>query len=172
VDRRRLLGYLAVVLAAMFFWAADNNGSTILTRRTRMIPMVSLKLLLGSALLTPVLAASGTPLLPEVTGWPVLIAIAFVEGATFTILFYFALRTIGAARAGSILSTSSLWGVLIALYAFPGQALSPAQIAGGALMILATIAMYVWGGRGPAPGAADGRGETLKRAGSNGPRSR
>lgn len=162
--------YLAgnlLLIAGTFFWGVDNNGSTVLSRRSRIVPMISAKLLLGSALLVPVLLVTGNPLVPSgPDAWLVLV-IAFGGVASFTVLFYHALRLIGAMRAGSILSTSALWGVLISLVLFPGQPLTATQLAGGALMILATIALYVFGGT-TTPSA--GAGETLKPAGSDDPK--
>ena len=162
-----LAGNLLLILGT-FFWAVDNNGSTILSKRSRILPMISVKLLLGSALLLPILLVAGAPLVPSGPDAWLLLVIAFAGVASFTILFYFALRRIGAMRAGSILSTSSLWGVVISLILFPGETLSPTQIAGGALMVLATIALYVFGGTESAASAP--AGETLKPAGSDGPR--
>ncbi len=164
--------YLAgnlLLIAGTFFWGVDNNGSTILSRRSRIVPMISAKLLLGSALLVPVLLVTGTPLVPSgPDAWLVLV-IAFGGVASFTVLFYHALRIIGAMRAGSILSTSALWGVLISLVLFPGQPLSATQLAGGALMIVATIALYVFGGSTPSAASAEA-GETLKPAAPDGPK--
>ncbi len=163
-----LAGNLLLILGT-FFWAVDNNGSTILSRRSRIVPMIAVKLLLGSALLVPILVVTGSPLVPSGPDAWLLLVIAFAGVASFTILFYSALRRIGAIRAGSILATSSLWGVLISLVLFPGEILSPTQIAGGALMVLATIALYVFGGS-PSPAASAPFGETLKPAGPDGPR--
>ena len=163
-----LAGNLLVILAT-FFWGVDNNGSTVLSRRSRILPMISAKLLLGSALLVPIVVLTGAPLVPSGPDAWLLLVIAFAGVASFTVLFYYSLRKIGAIRAGSILSTSALWGVLFSLVVFPGQPLSGTQIAGGALMAGATIALYVFGGTKEPPAAAEA-GETLKPAGSDGPR--
>ncbi len=164
--------YLAgnlMLIVGTFFWGVDNNGSTVLSRRSRIVPMISAKLLLGSVLLIPVLVATGNPLLPGGPNAWLILVIAFGGVAGFTVLFYHALRIIGAIRAGSILSTSALWGVLISLALFPGQPLTATQLAGGALMIGATIALYVFGGTATAPASA-GAGETLKPASLDGPK--
>ena len=162
-----LAGNLLVILAT-FFWGVDNNGSAVLSQRSRILPMISAKLLLGAAVLLPILVVAGTPLVPSGPDAWLVFVIAFVCVAGFTLLFYFALRTIGAMRAGSILATSALWGVLISLVLFPGEPLTPAQLAGGALMVVATIALYLGGGARPQ--TSGGAGETLKPAGSDGPR--
>ena len=163
-----LVGNLLLILGT-FFWGVDNNGSAVLSQRSRILPMISAKLLLGAGILLPLLAATGAPLVPSGPDAWVLFVIAFGCVAAFTVLFYYALRAIGAMRAGSILATSSLWGVLISLALFPGEPLTPAQIAGGALMVVATIALYVFGG-GARPVPSADAGETLKPAGSDGPR--
>ncbi len=165
---RYLVGNLLVILAT-FFWGVDNSGSAILSQRSRILPMISAKLLLGGALLLVLLLVTGTTVVPTGSYAWILFVIAFGCVAGFTVLFYFALRTIGAMRAGSILATSSLWGALISLALFPGEPLGPTQVAGGLLMVAATIGLYVFGGVGPAPASAD-VGETLKPAGSDGPR--
>ena len=162
------LGGNLLLILATFFWGVDNNGSTVLSRRSRILPMISIKLLLGSALLLPFLVLTGTPLVPSGPDVWLLLVIAFGGVASFTVLFYFSLRKIGAMRAGSILSTSALWGVLISLVLFPGQILSATQLAGGALMVAATIALYVLGGTGRGAASAQA-GETLKPGGSDGP---
>ncbi len=164
--------YLAgnlMLITGTFFWGVDNNGSTVLSRRSRILPMISAKLLLGSALLVPILLVTGTPLLPTGPDAWLILVLAFGGVASFTVLFYHSLRIIGAMRAGSILSTSALWGVLISLVLFPGVPLTPVQLAGGALMIVATIALYVIGGTSPSPRSAEA-GETLKPAASDGPK--
>ncbi len=164
--------YLAgnlLLMAGTFFWGVDNNGSTILSRRSRIVPMISAKLLLGSVLLLPVLVATGNPLVPGGPDAWLILVIAFGGVASFTVLFYHALRLIGAMRAGSILSTSALWGVLISLALFPGQPLTGTQLAGGALMLVSTVALYVFGGTAASARSA-GAPETLKPAGSDGPR--
>ncbi|HII39660.1 MAG TPA: DMT family transporter [Thermoplasmata archaeon] len=162
-----LPGNLLLILGT-FFWGVDNNGSTVLSRRSRIVPMISAKLLLGSALLVPVLLVTGAPLLPSGPDAWLILVIAFGGELVAEVLFYHALRVIGAIRAGSILSASALWGVLISLALFPGEPLTATQLAGGALMILATIALYVFGGT--VTSASAGAGETLKPAGPDGPK--
>ena len=163
-----LVGNLMVIFAT-FFWGIDNNGSAVLSQRSRITPMISAKLLLGAAFLVPFLLLTGAPLVPSGAFVWVVFVIAFGCVAGFTLLFYLSLRLIGAMRAGSILSTSALWGVLISLVLFPGEPLTPTQVAGGGLMVVATIALYVVGGVKRPPRAARA-GETLKPAGSDGPK--
>lgn len=141
--------YLAgnlLLIAAGFFWAANNNGVAVLSRRVKILPLMSAQLLIEAAILFPLVVASGAPLV--VTGTPALglMFLSLVGVASFTVLFYFAFRTIGAMRSGAVLSTSSFWGVLIALAVFPEQGLGLLQATGGALMVGATAVLYLFGG--------------------------
>jgi len=169
--------YLAgnlLLIAAGFFWAANNNGVAVLSHRVKILPLMSAQMLIEAAILFPIAVAFGAPLV--VTGMPAvgLMFLSLVGVASFTVLFYFAFRTIGAMRSGAVLSTSSLWGVLIALAVFPEQGLGFLQAAGGALMVGATAALYLFGE--PRRAVSQGEplsssGETLKPAGSDEPRS-
>lgn len=164
-----LLGNLLLVGAACT-WGLSNNGVTILSQRTRILSLISVQLLLGSSLLMPVLLVTGAPLAPPPSAVGGLVFLSLTGIAAFTALFYYAFRTIGAMRAGAVLATSALWGVLIALAVFPDQPLTSWQIVGGALMMVAVVALYAFGEphavRGPSlpPMKA---GETLKPARSD-----
>lgn len=161
-----LVGNL-LLLAAACSWALNNVGSTILIRRVRILPLLALQLLLGAVLLSPIVFLSSAPFIVKESAIPLLVFLAVGVVVGFSILFFYSFRTIGAMRTGSILSTSSLWGVLLALYLFPDQKMSFWQIVGGALMIGALIALYVVA----EPGRPFGAAETLKPAASDGPDS-
>ncbi len=158
------------LMAAACFWGMNNNGITVLSRRNpRSLPMISLQLLIGAAIMVPINLAAGAPFTMSPIAAVGVVFLGLTGVGTFTVLFYFAFRTIGAMRTGAVLSTSALWGVLIALTVFPEQGLGFWQIAGGALLVGATVALYVFGeGR---PKAAPAAGETLKPTASDGPRS-
>ncbi len=160
------------LIAAACFWGLNNNGITLLSgRNPRLLPMISLQLLTGALLMIPINAVAGAPFLMSPIAAAGIVFLGCTGVGTFTVLFYFAFRTIGAMRTGAVLSTSALWGVFIALVVFPNQGLGFWQIIGGVLLVGATAALYVLGegerGREPAPAV----GETLKPAGSDGPRS-
>ncbi len=59
-----LAGNLLVILGT-FFWGVDNSGSAVLSQRSRILPMISGKLLLGAALLVVVIVTTGAPLVPS-----------------------------------------------------------------------------------------------------------
>jgi len=158
------------LMAAACFWGMNNTGITVLSRQNpRSLPMISLQLLIGAGLMVPINLAMGPtgPMSPIAAAGVVFLGLTGV--GTFTVLFYFGFRTIGAMRTGAVLSTSALWGVLIALLVFPEQSLGFWQTAGGALLVGATVVLYVFGeGRAK---SAPATGETLKPAGSDSPRS-
>lgn len=161
-----LVGNLLLVVSAVF-WALNNVGSTVLLRRLRILPLLSLQFLLGSGLLVPFALAARGPFAVGPEDAPFLLLLAVGGIGVFAVLFFHAFRTIGAMRSGAVLSTSALWGVLLAYFLFPGETLSPTQLAGGAVMLGSLIALYFLGERG-APTSAPV--ETLKAAPSDGPR--
>lgn len=160
-----------LLLAAAFFWALNNIGSTVLLRRMRILPLLAMQLLFGSVLVLPAIAGSGVSLEVPLAVLPYLVFLAMAGIGVFAVLFFYAFRTIGAMRAGAVLTTSSLWGVLIALSLFPEEGLDIWETVGGALMIGGLIAMYMLGERGAAPSPTAGEGEMLKPAASDGPES-
>ena len=165
---RHLVGN-GLLLAAACCWALNNVGSTVLLRRIRILPLLGVQLVAGSILVLPVAAASGASLEVPLGAWPYLLFLAFGGIGVFAVLFFYAFRTIGAMRTGAVLSTSSLWGVLIALYVFPADGLGTWEIVVGALMIGGLLALYVLGERRVlTPGAG---GETLKPGAPDGPES-
>lgn len=163
-------GYLEgnlLLIGAAAFWGLNNNGVTVLSARIpRLLPLIALQLLLGTAFMVPINVALGAPFLMSPVAAAGVVFLGLTGVGTFTVLFYFAFRTIGAMRTGGVLSTSALWGVLIALLVFPDQGLGLWQVVGGALLVGATIGLYVFGEGTPA-GQDD---ETLKRAASDGPK--
>lgn len=165
---RYLVGNL-LLLGAAFGWAGDNTGSTVLTHRLRLLPFISLKILAGNLLLLPVAIAAGAPLTVPAASLPGLLFLGVVDIALFTVLFYYAFRTIGAMRTSSVLSTSPLWGILFVFLLIPESTLGIWQAVGGALMVGSLLLLYASGEREPAPRAH--ASETLKPAASDGPDS-
>lgn len=163
-------GYLEgnlFLIAAAALWGMNNTGVTLVSARlSRLLPLIALQLLLGAAFMVPINLALGAPFVVSPVAAAGIVFLGLTGVGTFTVLFYYAFRTIGAMRTGAVLSTSALWGVLIALVVFPEQGLGPWQVVGGALLVGATIALYVFGEGHPAVQA----GETLKPAASDGPR--
>jgi drug/metabolite transporter (DMT)-like permease len=161
-----LVGNVMLVAAAAC-WGGSNTMSTVLLRRIPIVLLLEIQLLIGAAVFGGIVAATGTPIAVPLDILPVLVLLSLSAVAVFSVLFFYAFRTIGAMRTGAVLPTSALWGLLVALYVFPTDTLSLVQILGGGLMIGALVAFYVF--RGPAESAS--KGETLKPAASDGPDS-
>ncbi len=155
----------AMLVAAAACWGVSNTVSTILLRRIKIVPLLEIQLLIGAAVYAPIVLLAGAPLAIPLSVLPILVLLSLSAVGVFSILFFYAFRTIGAMRTGAVLPTSALWGILLALYLFPNDTLGAVQIVGGALMILALVAFYVL--RGP----SEAEGETLKPAASDGPES-
>ncbi len=155
----------SMLVAAAACWGVSNTVSTILLRRIKIVPLLEIQLLIGAAVYAPIVLLAGAPLAVPLPVLPILVLLSLSAVGVFSILFFYAFRTIGAMRTGAVLPTSAMWGILLALYLFPNDTLGAVQVAGGALMILALIAFYLL--RGP----SEAEGETLKPAASDGPES-
>ena len=155
----------SMLVAAAACWGVSNTVSTILLRRIKILPVLEIQLLIGAAVYAPIVLLAGAPLAVPLPILPILVLLSLSAVGVFSVLFFYAFRTIGAMRTGAVLPTSALWGILLALYLFPSDTLGAVQLVGGALMILALVAFYVL--RGP----SEAEGETLKPAASDGPES-
>jgi len=161
-----LVGNIMLVAAAAC-WGSSNTMSTVLLRRIPIVSLLEIQLLIGAAVFGGIVVVTATPLAIPLNILPVLILLSLSAVGVFSVLFFYAFRTIGAMRTGAVLPSSALWGILLALYVFPTETLSPVQILGGVLMVGSLIAFYVL--RGPMEARAGG--ETLKPAASDGPDS-
>ena len=141
--------------------------STVLLRRIPIVTLLEVQLLIGAAVFAGIVAFTGTSLAVPLDILPALVLLSLSAVGIFSVLFFYAFRTIGAMRTGAVLPSSALWGILVALYVFPTETLSPVQVLGGALMIGSLIAFYILRG----PTEAESGGETLKPAASDGPDS-
>ena len=166
-----LLGNLFLIGSAAC-WASNNNIVTVLSRRVPIRTLIAVQLLFGTPLLAPIMVARGIPFDVPLDRLPVLVFVALGMIGVFSLLFYYAFRTIGAMRTGAVLSVSSVWGLLIALAVFPQYSITPAQIVGGALMVPALLALYLFEPRSqPSPASSRVRaGETLKPVAPDGPK--
>lgn len=159
-----LIGNVLLVIAAIC-WATSNTVSSHLLRRMQILPLLAFQFLIGAVAYAPIVALSGDPIDVPWGIVPLLLFLALSAVVMFSLLFFYALQTIGAMRAGAILPTSALWGVPLAVFLLPNESLSAVQILGGALMVGSLVAFYLF--HRPAPA----EGETLKPSASDGPDS-
>lgn len=171
VASENLVGNLMLVGSALC-WASNNNIVTVLSRRVPIPTIIAVQLLLGAPLLAPIMVARGIPFDVPLDRLPVLVFVALGMIGVFSLLFYYAFRTIGAMRTGAVLSVSSVWGLAIALAVFPQYSITPAQILGGALMVPALLALYLFEPRLQASRETSRvpAGETLKPVAPDGPK--
>lgn len=162
--REFLLGNV-LLLSAAGFWGLSNTGSTVLLRRIAILPLLARQLLVGSVVLFPIALLSGVPMGVPISVLPLLLFLSLSAVAVFSVLFFYAFRTIGAMRTGAVLPSSALSGILLALYLFPEQSLNEWQIVGGAIMVGSLVALYLF----REPGAPTVPDETLKPPPSDGP---
>ena len=161
-----LVGNVMLVTAAAC-WGSSNTMSTVLLRRIPIVTLLEVQLLIGAAVFAGIVAFTGASLAVPLDVLPALVLLSLSAVGIFSVLFFYAFRTIGAMRTGAVLPSSALWGILVALYVFPTETLSPVQVVGGALMVGSLIAFYILRG----PTEAKSAGETLKPAASDGPDS-
>ncbi len=161
-----LVGNVMLVTAAAC-WGASNTMSTVLLRRIPIVTLLEVQLLIGAAVFAGIVTFTGTSLAVPLDVLPALVLLSLSAVGIFSVLFFYAFRTIGAMRTGAVLPSSALWGILVALYVFPTETLSAVQVLGGTLMVGSLIAFYIL--RGPTEAKAGG--ETLKPAASDGPDS-
>ena len=166
----QFLGFVignTMLIAAAVCWGTSNTASTVLLRRIPIFTLLEIQLIFGTVAFAVLVPLSGAPLTIPLVILPDLLLLAASAVGIFSVLFFYAFRTIGAMRAGAILPTSALWGILAALYFFPTEPLSGVQVLGGALMVGSLVAVYLF--RGPIASRAEG--ETLKPEASDGPDS-
>jgi len=161
-----VVGNVMLVTAAAC-WGSSNTMSAVLLRRIPIVTLLEVQLLIGAAVFAGIVVFTGTSLAVPVDVLPALVLLSLSAVGIFSVLFFYAFRTIGAMRTGAVLPSSALWGILVALYVFPTETLGPVQVLGGVLMVGSLIAFYIL--RGPAE--AKSAGETLKPAASDGPDS-
>lgn len=166
-----LLGNLLLIGSAAC-WASNNNIVTALSKRVPIRTLIAVQLLLGTPLLAPIMLARGVSFAIPADRIPIVIVIAFGMIGVFSLLFYHALRTIGAMRTGAVLSMSSVWGLLIALAVFPQYGITAAQAIGAVIMVPALLALYLFEPRSQASRETSRvpAGETLKPVAPDGPK--
>jgi drug/metabolite transporter (DMT)-like permease len=105
------------ILLTCLFWAADNNFGQRLSAKDPLLAITVKGLGAGAINLSLAFAVGET--LPDATTGFAAMAVGFVcFGGLTSVLFLLALRGIGTARAGSLLSISPFFGVVLSLVLF------------------------------------------------------
>src|SRR5256712_8048610 len=109
--------------------------SAVLLRRIPIVSLLEIQLVIGAAVFGGIVAVTATPLAVPLSILPVLILLSLSAVGVFSVLFFYAFRTIGAMRTGAVLPSSALCGILLALYGFPPERPTPVMFSEGVLMV-------------------------------------
>ena len=128
-----LLGNV-LILGSTLGWAVENNLIAVATMRFDVSSLSKFRNLLGGVVLSSFALVAGIPFgfTPFGTFALILLAVC-VSAATF--MFMAALKRLGAIRMLLVWSTSTVFGAIFALV-FLGEQITPAQLAGGAIILL------------------------------------
>ena len=123
-----------LVLGSTLFWGVENNLVAAAARRFDNLLLSRFRNLIGGGVLTLIFVAGMLPVGLGVADVEALglLALALAGG---TYLFIAAVKRLGAIRMLLVWSSSTVFGALFAIV-FLGEQITPAQILGGALIIL------------------------------------
>ncbi len=110
---RGILGNILIILAGLS-WAIDSNLSKLLSVKRDLLLVTSLKGLFGGSALLILASLLRIPLYIPLQSLPYILTVGAFSIGFSIVLFLFALREIGAMKAGAIFSTSSLVGAFFA----------------------------------------------------------
>ena len=152
-----VLGNLLIAMGYLG-WATENNLGRLLGDDIPAVTLVSLKALAAGLVMGILAVVYGQSLSVPWRVVPGIVASgAFSLGLSLA-LFYWAMKGIGAGRAGLISSTSTFWGVVAALVLL-GESLTPRTICGGLLMV-GGLALFAVESLHQLPGPGDQTGSS------------
>jgi drug/metabolite transporter (DMT)-like permease len=131
------LGNLLIVLGYLG-WATENNFGRLLGEEIPAVTLVCFKALVAGVVMGLLAVCFGQPIIVSWHVVPGIVASGSVSLGLSLALFYLAMRHIGAAQTGLISSTSTLWGVIGAVFLI-GETLTRNVIIGGILMLIGVV---------------------------------
>jgi drug/metabolite transporter (DMT)-like permease len=137
---QNLLGSLLVV-ASCFFWSMDTTLTKFLSNKRDLFFLTGLKCGIGGVILFIISFSLGLSFELPLEMVPLLLFIGLVCMSFSIVMIYLAIREIGSTRTGSIFSTSSLFGALIAFIVL-GEPLKATQLMFGVLMFVGILILY------------------------------
>lgn len=135
-----LVGSLLVV-SACFFWSMDTTLTKFLSNQSDIFFLTSLKCGIGGLILFLISISMGLNFNLPLNMVPVLLFIGLGCMSFSIVLTFIAIREIGSTRTGSIFSTSSLFGAVVAFIVL-GESLEATQLLFGVLMFLGILILY------------------------------
>jgi drug/metabolite transporter (DMT)-like permease len=135
-----LIGSILVV-AACFFWSLYTILTKFLSNKRDIFLLTSLNTGIGGLILLIISFILGLNFFLPLNVLPLLLFIGIFCMGVSIVIFYIAVREIGSTRTGSILSTSSLFGALVA-YMVLGEPFDASQLLFGVLMFIGILILY------------------------------
>jgi len=135
-----LVGSL-LVISSGFFWSLDTILTKFLSNKRDIFFLTGLKCGIGGLVLFLISWYLGLSFTLPVNMIPLLLFIGLVCMSFSMVLIYLAVREIGSTRTGSIYSTSSIFGALIAFFVL-GEPLKASQLLFGVLMLVGILILY------------------------------
>lgn len=137
---QNLVGSL-LVIASCFFWSMDTILTKFLSNKRDIFFLTGLKCGIGGLILFIISLALGLSFTLPLKLIPLLLFIGLVCMTFSIVLSYLAIREIGSTRTGSIYSTSSLFGAVVAFIVL-GEPLVATQLLFGVLMFIGILILY------------------------------
>lgn len=130
------LAALALLWGSSFLWIKVG------LRGFSPVQLVLIRLVLGCAVLVPIVLVKGLRFPRSPTVWGHLAIAALVANAIPYLLFGIGEQTVGSNVAGMINATTPLWTVVIAYVAGTGRAVTPAKALGISIGLLGTVVIF------------------------------
>lgn len=137
---QNLVGSLLVV-GSCFFWSMDTTLTKFLSNKRDIFFITGLKCGIGGLILFLISFYLKLSFYLPLNMIPLLLFIGLVCMSFSIVLIYLAIREIGSTRTGSIFSTSSLFGAIIAFFIL-GEQLKASQLLFGVLMFIGILILY------------------------------
>lgn len=137
---QNLVGSLLIV-GSCVFWSMDTTLTKFLSNKRDIFFITGLKCGIGGLILFLISFYLKLSFYLPLKMLPLLLFIGLVCMSFSIVLIYLAIREIGSTRTGSIFSTSSLFGAIIA-FIILGEPLKASQLLFGVLMFIGILILY------------------------------
>ncbi|ADP77018.1 protein of unknown function DUF6 transmembrane [Methanothermus fervidus DSM 2088] len=130
-----------LIISSAFFWGTDTVLSKFLSKKRDLIWISAVKSTIGGLSLLCVAILLGLNFKIPVNMIPFLTYVSIFSTGLAFILVYFAIRTIGSAKVGSIFPLSSFFGALFASFIL-SEEFGPIKAFCGLIMLLGVFLLY------------------------------
>lgn len=135
------LGGSILVISACFFWSMDTTLTKFLSNKRDLFLLTGIKCGVGGLILVIMSLFMGLSFNLPLNAVPLLLFVSLGCMSSSMLLIYIAIREIGSTRTGSIFSTSSLFGAIVA-FLILGEPLGIFQLFFGLLMFAGILILY------------------------------